>query len=95
MNQQGLLAREEPFSFFGPAVVANQASATYGPLAGAKAMDAFLVTVAPSTSVTLTDQNNQQTSFPSAMFTVGLILPWSPAAFTNIGTAGNFVPLYK
>lgn len=95
MNQNGVLSREEPFSFFGPIVAANQAMPTYGPLANNKAMDGFMVIVAPTTAVTLTDQANQATIFPNTAFVLGQIYPLSPSAFTNVGTAGQFVPLYK
>jgi hypothetical protein len=94
VNQAGELTREEPFSFFGAAVSSNQSTPQYGLLAGNKPMDGFCVTVAPSSSVILLDQDNQLSTFPSAMFTVGTVLFWSPAAFNTVG-GGTFVPLYK
>jgi hypothetical protein len=90
MNQQGSLTREEPHSFFGPLVNANQGAPTYGFLAGTKAMDGFYVSVT-ATNATLTDQNGVATVFAS--LPVGYY-PFSPSAFTVVG-GGTFIPVYK
>jgi hypothetical protein len=86
--------RREQTIFFGPAVSTNQSGPQYGLLSGRKAMDGFVVTVAPSGSVTLVDQNNNTVSLPAAMFTVGSQWPFSPAYFSNV-SGGTFIPFYK
>jgi hypothetical protein len=94
-NKSSQQKSDDPFSFFGPIVSANQGAAAFGQLAGKPAMDGFMVIVAPSSAVTLTDQNGAATVFPNTAFVLGQIYALSPSAFTNIGTAGQFVPLYK
>lgn len=88
MNQNGILSREEPFSFFSLAV--QSATAVYGSAANAKAVDALLMLV--SATFTATDQAGNSVVFPA--FPAGTVIPISPANITAM-TASSIALLYK
>jgi hypothetical protein len=97
MAIKGDLVSVAAYTAFGPAVAANQATAQFGPLASppTQAMDAFMCTATTTVAATLTDQNGVATVFAVGSFIAGQVYQLSPSAFTNVGGAGVFVPLYR
>jgi len=99
MAIKGSLVSTAAFRGFGPAVVANQAAPTYGPLASppTSEMDGFLVAVSNGAgAVTIADQNGQSTTFGTGTLIAGQVYPMSVSQFVTVTASGaTLVPLYR
>lgn len=97
MNQQGVLSREEPYSFVATATINAGASTTpvYGMLAGTKPIDALFLNAAAAATLQFQDQNNNAVSMVFA--TAGTyIVPISPSSIQTTGTTvTNILALFK